>query len=161
MCVIVDANVANTLFGVNPSHGEARLLSWLEGGNSRLVVGGTKLRRELFQQSSHETRLWLAGAQRVGRLQVEIDDEVDLAESALIISDSCESDDEHIVALAQVNGARLLHSNDGLLREDFTNRDLVNRPPGKLYPIDGTRQQQERLLAVGRLCVSNRCRRRD
>lgn len=159
MCAIVDANVANTLFGSSPSRGEARLLSWIESGASRLVIGGTKMRRELFHDASDATRLWLANALRRGTLLLADDDQVDEKEVALIVSDACESDDQHIIALAQINGARLLYSNDELLRNDFLNRELVDDPRGRLYPVDGRRQQQERLLASNRLCQSRRCQR--
>ena len=160
MCVIVDANVANTIFGQTPSDGERRLRRWLESGSPRLAVGGTKLRRELFDNSSKEAQRWLGLALTRGALQVHDDFEVDKVEESLINGDLCESDDQHIIGLAQVSGARLLYSDDGELKLDFLDRSLVNRPAGKLYPIDGTRQQQETLLNGGRICVSNRCRRR-
>ena len=161
MCVIVDANVANTIFGQTPSDGERRLRRWLESGSSRLTVGGTKLSRELSVKLSKEARRWLALASTRGALLVHDDFEVDQVEESLIKGDLCESDDQHIIGLAQISGARLLYSDDGALRRDFLDRILVNRPVGKLYPIDGNRQQQETLLNNGTICVSNRCRRRD
>ena len=161
MCVIVDANVANTIFGQTPSDGERRLRRWLESGSPRLVVGGTKLRRELYDCSSKEAQRWLALALTRGALHEYDDFEVDQREESVIIGGLCKSDDQHIISLAQISGARLLYSDDGELKLDFVDRSLVNRPAGKLYPIDGTRQQQETLLNGGRICVSNKCRRRD
>ena len=43
------------------------------------------------------------------------------------------SDDPHIIALALVNGARLLYSNDLALQKDFRNAKLVSKPKGKIY----------------------------
>lgn len=47
--------------------------------------------------------------------------------------DLCVSDDEHIIALAQISGARLLYSNDGDLHKDFRNKNLIDNPRGKVY----------------------------
>ena len=46
---------------------------------------------------------------------------------------ACQSNDLHVLALAQVSGARLLYSNDLSLHQDFGNRDLISRPRGKIY----------------------------
>lgn len=160
MCLIIDANAADRVFGESPSPGESRLLRWLESGSSRLVIGGSKMQREMFDGTSHRTRRWLALALTRGLLQTQNDRDVDQVELSLVNLNSCKSNDEHIIAAAQVSGARLLYSDDGELNRDFVDRALLNRPPGKQFPIDGTRQQQETLLNRGRICVSNACRRR-
>ena len=48
----------------------------------------------------------------------------------------CVSDDPHVVALAQLSGARLLYSNDTDLMQDFRNRNLIDRPRGRIYSTD-------------------------
>jgi len=45
----------------------------------------------------------------------------------------CESDDPHVIALAQISGARILCSRDKNLHKDFTNSELVNDPRGRIY----------------------------
>ena len=47
--------------------------------------------------------------------------------------ETCRSNDQHVIALAQVSGARLLYSDDGDLHEDFKNNRLINRPRGVVY----------------------------
>ena len=49
------------------------------------------------------------------------------------------SNDSHVLALAQISGARLLYSNDTDLQQDFKNGGLINRPRGKVY---STRESQ-------------------
>ena len=59
------------------------------------------------------------------------------------------------LALAQVSGARLLYSNDLTLHQDFGNRDLINRPRGKIYSTHAGGQIQDshrRLLRRNDLC---------
>ena len=46
---------------------------------------------------------------------------------------SCRSDDHHVIALAQISGARMLFSNDGALQQDFKNIKLIDQPPGTVY----------------------------
>ncbi|MYH42126.1 MAG: hypothetical protein F4017_01170 [Acidimicrobiaceae bacterium] len=46
---------------------------------------------------------------------------------------SCRSDDHHVIALAQISGARLLFSNDKDLHKDFKNRQLIDQPTGTVY----------------------------
>lgn len=43
------------------------------------------------------------------------------------------SDDPHVLALAQVSGARLLYSNDQDLSDDFRDRRFIDSPQGKVY----------------------------
>ena len=46
---------------------------------------------------------------------------------------SCRSNDQHVIALAQLSGARLLYSNDRNLNHDFVNPELVPQPTGRVY----------------------------
>ena len=65
------------------------------------------------------------------------------------------SNDPHVLALAQLSGARLLYSNDAKLQQDFKNKDLIDRPQGNIY---STRQNKDftrthkRLLSKQDLC---------
>ena len=68
---------------------------------------------------------------------------------------ACQSNDLHVLALAQVSGARLLYSNDLTLHQDFGNGDLINGPRGKIYSTRAGGQIQDshrRLLRRNDLC---------
>lgn len=45
---------------------------------------------------------------------------------------------EHIIALAKISGARLLYSNDQLLQRDFNEKELIDKPRGKIYSTHKT-----------------------
>ena len=68
---------------------------------------------------------------------------------------ACKSNDEHVIALAQVSGARLLYSGDGDLRKDFKNKELIDHPRGKVYSTEENSRflpGHKRLLGQKNLC---------
>ena len=79
---------------------------------------------------------------------------VNEAETDLKADGSCVSDDEHIIALAKVSGARLLYSKDGDLHSDFTNPRLLSR--GRVY---STMRGPELTAGHKRLLKTHRCHR--
>ncbi len=116
MCAILDANVVGQVFGLDrPSAGQA-FFDWLHSDRGRLVVGG-QLRRELDRNTAF--RHWRAQAVLAGRVTLLNDDATDSLAQQLENESSCHSDDEHIVAVAQLSGARLLYTNDRDLQRDF------------------------------------------
>ena len=72
-----------------------------------------------------------------GKMTIVNKDEINARTDQLLNEDSCGSNDQHIIALAQVSGARLLYSDDGDLLEDFKNERLINNPQGKVYAARG------------------------
>ena len=155
MCAILDANVAGQVFGRDrPAAGRA-FFQWLNSGRGRLAIGG-RLRRELDR--SHAFQAWRREAVLAGRVNLLSDEAVDGTASRLQRKQACRSDDEHVVAVAQLSGARLLFSNDGDLQADFTDGALINEPRGKVY---STRVHEDmtvvhrRLLANRNLCRSS------
>ena len=69
------------------------------------------------------------------------------------------SDDPHVIALAQVSGARLLYTNDEDLQKDFRNKNLINNPAGKIYSTEAEnnpnkefRYSHSKLLRRNDLC---------
>lgn len=132
MCAIVDANVRDEVFGDNPTGAGKFFREWLAKPNGGgLVVGGTKLQRELGSNSSFirvlNERLQAGRARRIPN---EI---VDDEESELRAQDICRSDDEHVLALARVSGARLLFTNDRTLQRDFKDSSIVSGTKGCIY----------------------------
>ena len=61
------------------------------------------------------------------------DDNVEARTIDLRRRDVCNSNDQHVLALALVSGARLLYTNDAALIADFKNRQIVANPRGKVY----------------------------
>ena len=156
MCAIIDANVVSEVFGTDPSEAAMEFIVWLEN-NSRgqLVVGG-KLLEELEKVSKFQ--VWALKASFSGKIRLVDDDQVNQKENFLRRNIDCSSNDLHIIALAQVSGARLLYSNDKDLQQDFKNKDLINHPRGKIYTTNEGREKfssgHKKLLARRDLCQS-------
>ena len=130
MCAIVDANVAAEVFGSNQPEAGKQFFKWINKGKGRLVVGGN-LTKEL--ESSRGFREWGQQALLAGRMRIEEKGKVDARTKELRAKTACRSNDQHVIALAQVSGARLLYSNDLKLHQDFKDGDLINHPRGRVY----------------------------
>ena len=132
MCAIVDANVRDEVFGDNPTDAGKFFFDWLtkpRGGI--LVVGGTKLQREL--ESNLNFIRVLNERLQAGRARRIPNGIVDTEESKLRADVVCRSDDEHVLALARVSGARLLFTNDRALQDDFKDRIILGGTRGRIY----------------------------
>ena len=152
MCGIVDANVAYEVFGDGRPPAGRHFFDWLSSPRGRLVVGGD-LRRELSRD--HRFVRWLGAAARIGRARMMPDEDVDARTDELRRRDVCASDDEHVLALALVSGARLVYTNDAALIADFKNREIVSNPRGKVYTTavnDEVTPAHRRVLADQSLC---------
>ncbi len=131
MCAIVDANVAREVFEPNQPPAGREFFRWLNKQKGRFVIGG-KLREEL-RQSSANYRTWAQQARLSGLMTVVSDSEVNARTDELRSQAACGSNDEHVIALAQVSGTRLLYSNDRALQQDFRNKSIVDNPRGRIY----------------------------
>jgi len=131
MCAILDNDLRDAVFGNNPAPADREFLRWIEMGRGRLVVGG-QLTREL--SGNEKVRKWLGEAEMLGIVKLIDNERVDTRAANLRNGNMCQSDDEHVIALALESGARLLHSNDRALRADFRNPNLISQPRGALYP---------------------------
>ena len=155
MCAILDASVVSQVFGSNQPLAGKDFHNWINTGSGRLVIGG-KLRRELARTRA---RLWLQAAIRSGRLKQLNDNQVNEKTKQLQDAAACKSDDHHVIALAQLSGARLLYSNDCDLREDFKNKELIEPAGGILYPKGDSKTAQrnrKKLFAIKHLCSSKK-----
>lgn len=155
MCVIVDTNVVRGLLRNGGTAG-GFLFSQVESRKVKLVVGGQKFRLE-YRKAGFDR--WLVEAIRAGLVRQEVDQEVDdrattLARQHVAGATRFRSDDYHIVALAQVSRARLLYSSDGDLHSDFTNKNLLDNPRGKVYStsVDEDLADKHRRLVRQRPC---------
>ena len=129
MCLIIDVNVVHTVYKPRDPDG-APILDWLQDRNGRLVDGG-QLSKE-FGKNKSGLR-WLAGQDRAGRVIKIGKSRVRYIERQILDSHNIRSDDPHILALAFASGARLLYTKDKKLKKDFKNRNLIKKPPGKIY----------------------------
>lgn len=164
MCAIVDANSTGEVVADNSVPAARAFKEFIVDGPCCLVVGGTKLRGELGRGFSTPDRAkqttiteWVVQIQQAGHLRYEDDAIVDARCAEIRRSRICRSDDPHIIALAQISGARLLYSKDLALRADFRNTDILNQPRGKIVPTNGTFAETKSWLQVNRhLCTEPR-----
>ena len=141
MCGILDANVAGDVFGSNSTDAGDTFFDWINSGVGCLVVGG-KLWDELITNGNFLE--WASDAERAGRLRRVSKSAVDARTSEIIAQGVCRSNDEHIIALAQVGGVRLLYTDDGDLTADFRDRRLISNPRGRVYPHRGPSRNADR-----------------
>jgi len=132
VCVIIDADVAALVFRDAPDPGFVPVLDWLSKPlrDGRLVYGG-RLTKQLFRVA--RAQLAILELDRAGRATRFPDSEVEAERRRVKGFRLCKSNDEHIIALAIVSGARTLCSRDTDLHEDFKNRALIDKPRGRVY----------------------------
>ena len=153
MCAIVDASVASQVFSPDRPEAGARFFEWIDSGTGRLVVGG-KLLEELHKTPAHR---WIPQAILSGMVTIIDEKKVNTRTIELQNQDSCKSNDPHVVALAQISGARLLYTNDPGLQEDFNNKTLIDSPRGKIYSTlkyPHFRKSHKQVLKNRNLCSS-------
>jgi hypothetical protein len=147
VCLIVDANLAATVFSSPPQEDFAPLLDWLlrPDRDGCLVIGG-RLSAELLRVDA--VRRSLVQLKRAGRFR-EIPREAVQAEASVVLATGiCCSNDSHVVALARLSGARVLCTRDRDLHQDFKNPQLLASPRGSIYQ----NKQHARLLRHSRSC---------
>ena len=152
MCTILDNNVRSEVFGDNQSEAGKYFLDWLSSGNGKLVVGGRLLRElggySLFMQ-------WLQQALLSGAAIRIPDSNVNAETERLKTQVNCRSDDEHVLGLALVSGARLLFTNDRALQDDFKDRQIIPGIRGRIYTTierKDVRGSHKRMLRRKDLC---------
>ena len=153
MCAIVDANVTFEVFGRKQTEAGRKFRDWLDGNGGALVVGGKNL-TELAHNGSF--RRWFVEARRLtGRVRQVGKAQIEIQEEELRRGGRCRSDDEHVLALALVSGARLLYSNDGDLKDDFSDAGIIQRPKGRVYTTQESKSytpEHQALLETKNLC---------
>ena len=153
MCAILDNDRVHQVFGANRPPAGRAFFDWIDSGRGRLVVGG-KLRRELDDNCAFLK--WRRQAVLAGRVTLLNDEAVDSRSGQLKREKACRSNDAHVVAVAQLSGARLLYTNDASLQDDFRNKSLIDLPRGRVYSTrcrDDFTQVHKRLLANRNLCT--------
>lgn len=135
MCAIIDANARDDVFGKTKSEGGKQFFDWLMKPNGGTFVAGGKLLRELEKDSPDFVRIF-AERKAAGRAFQISDEKVDAVEESIKEQRLFRSNDPHVLALAQVSGARLLftYETTGQLQRDFKNPRILANPRGKVYP---------------------------
>ncbi|MCI0490774.1 MAG: hypothetical protein L0229_29625 [Blastocatellia bacterium] len=133
MCLIVDVNVAHRVLLVSddPDFKDVHICLFTNSNPKGSLVYGGKLTDEYSR--NHEIIRTLVKLDQAGRARKADDDLVNEEMERIIQSGLCESNDEHIIALARVGRVRLLCSHDKDLHADFTNKALLDKPRGKVY----------------------------
>ena len=161
MCAIVDADKSGEIVAPKPIPAARAFKEFMIAGPCCLVVGGSRLRGELGRGFSTPDRAkqttiteWVAQIQQAGRLRSEDDVKVDRKAKEIKELNLCKSKDWHIIALAQISGARLLYSADDDLRQDFADTRLINNPRGKTCPRNLSLAKTKNWLRINRhLCI--------
>ena len=154
MCAIIDADVVAEAFGRNRTPAGRAFRASIDSRGLRLIVGG-----ELLDELDHHQnfRTWRVVALQYGRVQIIGRGIVEPLANQLRSSNSCVSNDAHVIALAQASGARLLFSNDKALHRDFTDKQLIDGPRGKVFSTNkgsSVTRTHRRLLNDSSLCTS-------
>ena len=132
MCAIVDTNVYHEVFSTGSQSDAGKYFyDWLMRRNGGTIVSGGEHLRELNRIADFKRvfgeRLQAGRARRIP------DEAVDSETDRLRSEGTCSSNDEHVLGLARVSGARLLFTNDRDLQDDFGNRQIVRGTRGRVY----------------------------
>ena len=118
-----------------------------------MVVGG-KLLEELERDSDYSQ--WALQSQLAGYIRIMNPSEVNARAEQIENDVTVKSNDPHVIALAQISGARLLYSNDRDLMDDFRNQELIGNPPGKVYSTDARRNPERKFTSTHRKLLGRR-----
>ena len=130
VCAILDASVVGEVFGCKRPGAGKEFFEWINNRSGRLVAGGMLL-EELDMDSRFKK--WRHAASLSGRFIFCSEKKIQTKMETLQSTGTCKSNDLHVLALAQVSGARLLYTNDNSLQQDFRNRKIINDPRGSVY----------------------------
>jgi len=130
LCIIVDINVASQVL-IHQSSDYMHIRDVLLVKRSNQLVYGGKLGREYIK--NNEVRRLVSRMDAAGSARKIPDEEVDGEAKAPLLLSVCVSDDQHIIALARISGARILCSEDSDLCKDFKNPRLISNPRGNVY----------------------------
>lgn len=127
MCLIVDANRLGDFLVEPPKDDVQPIRRWLASGGKIVYATGGKFADEIGARA----RARLAELDRSGRA-IYVPD-ADFEPMVEQLEGRVRSDDPHVLALARSSGARVLYAHDQALIDDFTDKDIISRPRGRVY----------------------------
>lgn len=136
MCIIVDANKLGTFLADPPDVDSEPIHRWLTRRSAKGVLvysTGGKFNDELGRKARQKLAVYV----QAGRARLVSPNRVADDANRLQASGRLRSDDAHVLALARASGARLLYTADAALIDDFKDRDLIDKPRGKIYSNAG------------------------
>ena len=158
MCtaVIVDADVFHRVLPSTKGDGDPVFLSWIRRRDGALVYAETGKFSDELKRNPRTLRLMqeYRSGQRASLIRA---DELKRAE-AMLRRAEIRSNDMHVLQVALVSDALVLCSNDGRLRDDFRDADVlpkVGRRGRTLYPMSADRKSRRAFLGRRR-CLSRR-----
>ena len=140
MCAIVDTNVISEVLRGKTEAG-IKFKDWLENRKGKLIVGGKHL-DELLGDNGFKS--WFMEMRRSSVVEQISNELIQMHQSNLDQRNDLKSNDSHVLALAIESGARLLYTNDGDLKKDFSNKNIISCPLGKIYTTTERKGQKER-----------------
>lgn len=154
MCAIIDADVVAEVFGRKRTEAGIQFRNWLDSGQGKLIVGGKNL-TELAKNGNFGR--WFAEERRRGGGRVhQVRNKMIRERQEMLVRDGVrKSNDEHVLALALVSGARFLYSNDRKLKNDFRNMEIISEPGGMIYTTHQSKkftEEHRALLQTENLC---------
>lgn len=129
MCIIVDTCVASKVLShaEDPDFAPVQRALGLCGGTASLFLYlGGLLRTEILQIKL--VLPILSELDKVGRLQLCDEAELDVAQRAVSENASATSNDAHVIALAKATRAQVVCTTDEALANDLTNPRVVSKP---------------------------------
>ena len=129
MCVILDVHILHKVFPEPDVHHKP-IYRALADGSARIVYGGY-----IIEEYRRTAKFWkfLKLLDQSGAARQVSSTDVARRTAHLHASGVCRSNDSHVLALAQISGARLLCSDDDDLCFDFRDRRILRNPRGSVY----------------------------
>ena len=129
MCIIIDTNKIGGFLNAPSTPDAAPIHAWLASKKGTMVYSiGGKLGKE-----QKDARRKLEDYNRAGRAILINAKLIESEQIRLQKIDNHKSNDVHIIALANVSGARLLYTEDRDLMNDFRDKKIIDHPRGKIY----------------------------
>ena len=129
MCVIIDANVLGKFLSEPEDEDCNPIYQWLWKGGRIVYSSGGQFKHEIGASARSKLSELASKGNAVFINAQEFQD----IEADVKIGGLCRSNDFHILALARFTRTRVLYTKDRKLIHDFKNKDIIDKPRGRVY----------------------------